>query len=155
MRILRRQPDQQRREILGEAVIVGGIVGQQHLGDAGDLGRGFGDGAAILAGDQDVHVARAGLADLGGGGGGVQGGGLDRLIVVFGDDENRHQITRASFFSLSTSSSTEPTLTPPWRFAGSSTLSVMRRGVTSTPRSSGVTTSIGFFFAFMMLGRDA
>src|SRR5260370_6107639 len=89
------------------------------------------------------------------GGDGVQHGGLDRMVVVVGDDEYGHQITRASFFSLSTSSATEPTLTPPWRLAGSSTLSVIRRGVTSTPSSSGVIGTIGFFFAFMMLGSEA
>jgi len=79
----------------------------------------------------------------------------EHYVAVFGDDENGHQITRASFFSLSTSSVTEPTLTPPWRFAGSSTLSVTRRGATSTASASGVSCSIGFFFAFMMLGSEA
>ncbi len=155
MRVLRRQADQQRRDILGEAVAIGRVVGDQHLRHAGDLGGGIGGGAAILAGDEDVDVAGAGLRQLGGGGGGVQGGGLDRIVVVLGDDENSHQMTLASVLSLVTSSSTEPTLTPPWRFAGSSTLSVTRRGATSTPRSSGLNTSIGFFLAFMMLGSDA
>ena len=35
------------------------------------------------------------------------------------------------------------------------TLIVLTRGVMSTPSSSGVSTSIGFFFALMMLGSDA
>ena len=35
---------------------------------------------------------------------------------------------------------------------GSATFSVLRRGVTSTPRSAGFSVSSGFFFAFMMLG---
>src|SRR5258708_27199088 len=102
-----------------------------------------------------MDVARPGLRQLGRGGDRVEGGGLGRFIVVFGDDEDAHQITLASVLSLVTNSSTEPTLTPPWRFTGSSTLSVTRRGVTSTPRSSGLITSIGFFLAFMMLGSDA
>lgn len=39
--------------------------------------------------------------------------------------------------------------------AGSTTLSTVTRGATSTPRSSGVNTSIGFFFAFIIFGKDA
>ena len=47
------------------------------------------------------------------------------------------------------------TLMPALRFGGSVTVTVARRGATSTPRSAGFTTSIGFFFAFMMLGSVA
>ena len=47
------------------------------------------------------------------------------------------------------------TLPPPTRFGGSATLSVSRIGVRSTPRSTGVSFSMGFFLAFMMLGKDA
>ena len=57
--------------------------------------------------------------------------------------------------ALSTSSCTEPTFLPAWRFAGSVTLSVVRRGVGSTPRSAGFMLSIGFLRAFMMLGSEA
>lgn len=35
------------------------------------------------------------------------------------------------------------------------TLMVSRRGARSMPRSAGVSFSKGFFFAFMMLGKDA
>ena len=45
-------------------------VGQQHFLDADDLGGGFGDRAAAVAGHQDGDVA----AQLGGGGDGVQRG---------------------------------------------------------------------------------
>jgi hypothetical protein len=61
----------------------------------------------------------------------------------------------ASVFSFSTSVFTSGTFTPAARFGGSTTLSTFRRGVTSTPRSPGVTMSSGFFFAFMMLGSVA
>ena len=44
---------------------------------------------------------------------------------------------------------------PAERLGGSATFSVFRRGVGSTPRSSGYTVSSGFFFAFMMLGSEA
>src|SRR6185312_9653947 len=94
-------------------------------------------------------------ADRGRRGNGVERRSLERFVVVLGDDEESHQITRASFLSLSTSSGTEATFLPPWRLAGSSTLRVTRRGATSTPSASGVSVSIGFFFAFMMLGSEA
>src|SRR6185312_12488143 len=112
----------QWRDVLGETIGVGGIVGDEHLGDAGDLGRGLGARTAILPGDQDVDVA----ADGAGGGDDVERRRLERRIVVFGKQENGHQMTRASFLSLSTNSATEATLWPPWRLAGSSTLSVTR-----------------------------
>src|SRR5262249_58490847 len=122
-------------------------------------GRRFGHGAAAGAGDENMHIAARRPSDFGGslagGGDGVQGRGLQCPVVVLGNNENRHQITRASLFNLSTSSCTEPTLTPPPRFGGSSTFSVTSRGVTSTPSCSGVKLSIGFFFAFMMLGSEA
>jgi hypothetical protein len=78
--------------------------------------------------------------------------------------------TTPASFSFDTSSSTEPTyptvntknldvenrltFAPPCRFGGSVTLMVCNRGWRSTPSSSAVTFSIGFFFAFMMLGNE-
>ena len=63
-------------------------------------------------------------------------------MVVFGNDEVLViQITFASFFSLATSVATSGTLMPAPRLGGSLTFSVLRRGVTSTPRSAGLTTS--------------
>ncbi len=47
------------------------------------------------------------------------------------------------------------TFPPPTRLGGSATLRVSNSGVRSTPRSAGVNFSMGFFFAFMMLGNDA
>ncbi len=152
MRIFRGELDQQRRHILGEPVIIGRVVGEQHLSDPGDLRRRLGHGTAIRAGHQHIDL-RAG--DLLGGGDRVQGRGLQHPIVVFGDDKSRHQITRASVLSMFTSSSTEPTLRPPWRFAGSSTLRTTRCGVTSMPSASGVVVAIGFFLALMMFGNEA
>ena len=65
------------------------------------------------------------------------------------------QMTLASPRSLATSSLTSATLPPPWRFGGSTTLSVAIRGVTSTPSVAGFVVSSGFFFAFMMFGSVA
>ena len=59
------------------------------------------------------------------------GGDVDVLVV--GEEQGRHQITPASFFSLATSSSTEVTLAPALRPGGSVVLSTFRRGETSTP----------------------
>ncbi|KDC00343.1 CoA-transferase family III domain protein [Bordetella bronchiseptica D993] len=55
--------------------------------------------------------------------------------------------------SFSTREATSGTFTPAARCGGSDTLSVFRRGATSTPRSSGLIVSSGFFLAFMMLGK--
>src|SRR3954468_16326296 len=63
--------------------------------------------------------------------------------------------TPASFFKRSISSAGEATRTPARRPGGSATLTTDNRGVTSTPRSAGVFSSIGFFFAIMMLGSEA
>ncbi len=141
--------------VLGQAVAEVGGVGQQDLGHAGDLGGGIGRGLGVGAGHQHVYVAAA----LGCGGHGVERGALDRLIVVFSNDECSHvispprsQITLASFFSFCTSVATSGTITPALRLGGSTTFRVDRRGLTSTPRSSGLTVSSGFFFAFMMFG---
>ena len=132
-----------------------GIVGDQNLCDALDRGGGLADRAASDPGDQDRHVAGTGVGQVACGRDRVQGRGLESCIIVFGNDENGHQITLASFFSLSTSSATVSTITPASRFGGSSTFRVSSLGATSTPRSSGVSSSMGFFFAFMMFGRDA
>ena len=58
----------QRGEIFRDRVLVGRMLGEQHLGDARDLGARLGDGTAIRARDQEVDVA----ADRGGGGDGVE-----------------------------------------------------------------------------------
>ena len=127
-------------------------VGDPHLGHTGGPGRGFGGRAAVRSGDQHMDVA----AQPGRGAQRGQCRALQGGVVMFGDDEDGScQITRASFLSLSTSSATEPTLMPAWRLGGSATLSVFRRGVTSTPRSAGLRVSSGFFLAFMMLGSEA
>src|SRR5690606_32397831 len=76
--------------------------------------------------------------------------GTDKL----GKKKCRHQRPPASFLSFSTSSATLPTLTPALRVGGSEVFRTLRRGVMSTPKSSGVFTSSGFFFAFMILGSD-
>src|SRR5690606_13928152 len=141
----------QRGDIFRQLVTVGGVVRHQHLADAGDLGGGLGGGAAILAGHQDVDVTADGL----GRGNGVEGSGVKCVVAVLSNHQNAHQITFASFFSLSTSCATSATLMPALRSAGGSTLSSLVRGATSTPRSAGVTVSSCFFLAFMMLGREA
>ena len=79
----------------------------------------------------------------------------DGRAVVLGMDENAHQITLASLRSLSTRPATSSTMTPAWRCGGSFTETTVSRGSGDTPRSSGVTASIGFFFAFMMFGSEA
>ena len=63
MRVVgRRQRHDQRRQRLGEHVLVGGAVGEQHLRDAVELGGGVGGGAGARAGDQHVHSPPSALA---------------------------------------------------------------------------------------------
>src|SRR3984885_6353078 len=142
--------DEGRRR-LGKHVLVGGRVSEQYFLDTVELGCGIGGRLAIVAGDQHVDVG----ADLFGGGQRFVGGVLERFVVVFGEKKNRHQIAPASFFSLSMSSATVLTLTPALRPGGSDVLTISRCGLVSTPKSAAVLSSIGFFFAFMMLGSDA
>src|SRR5262245_28568390 len=106
----------------------------------------------MTAGDEHVQVTaqRLGRSDR------FVGCVLERLVVVLGKKKRgRHQSTPTSFLSLSTSSPTDFTLTPALRPGGSLVLSTCSRGEMSTPKLSGVFSSIGFFFAFMMLGRLA
>src|SRR5688572_3857273 len=88
------------------------------------------------------------------GGQSLVGGILERLVVVFGEQQRCHQIAPASL-SLPTSSATDPTFTPAWRPPGSLVFTIWSRGLMSTPNASGDFSSIGFFFAFMMFGSDA
>eukprot|EP01022_Parablepharisma_sp_SALTPOND_P004193 TRINITY_DN118_c0_g1_i10.p1 TRINITY_DN118_c0_g1~~TRINITY_DN118_c0_g1_i10.p1 ORF type:complete len:1227 (-),score=392.65 TRINITY_DN118_c0_g1_i10:741-4421(-) len=136
-------------DVLGQTIGELRGIGQQHLGYARHLGSGVGGSLGIGASDQDVYVA-TGLCRSGDG---VEGAALEAGVVVFGNNECGHdQITLASFFSLATSVATSGTFTPALRLAGSTTLSVFTRGLTSTPSSSGLTVSSGFFLAFMILG---
>ena len=150
MGIGRGQTNHQGRQALGQGVGVGRVIGKHNLGGAGDARRRFGDGAALMAGHQ--HVNRAQFQARGER---MKGRRFEGGVVVFGNEKDAHQITLASLRSLSTSSAASATLTPAWRRGGSSTLRVTSRGAVSTPSSAGVKTSMVFFLAFMMLGRDA
>ena len=70
-------------------------------------------------------------------------------------DGSRHHKTPASPRSFSINSSTLLTTLPPLRAGGSVTWRICSLGRASTPVSSSLRTSIGFFFAFMMLGSVA
>jgi hypothetical protein len=62
-----------------------------------------------------------------------------------------NQITLASFLSLLMSSSTDPTITPPYLSVGLSTFSTFSLGSASIPKSFKRIVSIVFFFALMIL----
>src|SRR5437879_2046529 len=97
-------------------------VGEQHLLDAVELGGRVGHSLRVFAGDEDVHVAAERLC----GGQRLVGGILERLVVVFGEQQRGHPITPASL-SLPTSSAGEATLTPDLRPAGSTVLTTSSR----------------------------
>ena len=137
-------------DVFGQTVGQGRTIGVQHLGHPRDLGGGLCGGGGVVARHQHMHITPA----LQSRGDGVERGGLEARVVVFGNNKYGHdQITFATFFNLSTKLATSATLMPAPRWAGSVTFTVMSRGVTSTPKDSGVTVSSGFFLAFMMLGK--
>ncbi len=123
-------------------------IGHQNFFYAGNRGCRLRGGSALVPCDQYVDFA----TDFLRGGERVEKRWLDHGVVVFGNNQNGHQMTFASFLSFSTSSCTLLTILPALRFGGSCTFSVFRRGATSTPSASGVSVSSGFFFAFMMFG---
>src|SRR5690606_4702391 len=84
--VVARQAGNQRRDVLRQLVGIGGIVSDQHLGHALDLGRCFTDGTAAAAGYQHVNVATKGL----GRGNGVQGRSRENGVVVFSDNQDSH-----------------------------------------------------------------
>jgi hypothetical protein len=123
-------------------------IRNKHLGDTGDLRRSLRCRSALMSGHQHMDFAAYRRRS----GNRIQHCRLDARVVVFSNDQYRHQITFASFLSFSASSATDLTSLPAPRFGGSTTFRVLSRGATSTPSASGVTVSSGFFFAFMMFG---
>ncbi len=99
-------------------------LGEQHLAHPGDLAGLIGRRPRTLAQHQDVDVRGKG----GGRRHSLVGGVAQVGAVVVGDDENDHQSTPASVFSLATSSAALSTLIPAWRLGGSATLSTFRCG---------------------------
>src|SRR3954462_12502337 len=97
------------------------------FGNTGDLRRGLGHAVDIIPDHQGVHIA-----ELGSRGDGGEGRVLDDAFIMFDQDQHAHfAIPRP--LSRSTSSSTLPTLIPACLLAGSVTLIVCTRRVTSTP----------------------
>ena len=124
------------------------MVGNQHLRHARKLGRTRRRRPAVVTRHENMKFATQ------------RKGGRQRLgcrapqrrIRMVGKKQNGHYKIPASVLSLPTSSATLPTLIPAFRVGGSAVLRTFKRGVMSTPKSSGVFTSNGFFFAFMILG---
>ena len=146
-----RQRDNESRQRLGQLMRIDRIVGGQDLFDAVESGGGGDRRFDRPAGDEDMN----GLAQRFGRGQSLGGGFIEFAVLNFSENQNRHQITPASSFSLTTSSAAEPTLTPALRLAGSTVFKIFSRGVASTPKSPGVFSSMIFFFAFMMFGSEA
>ncbi len=117
----------QRRDILGQRIRIGRIVGDMDLAHARDLRRRLRHAVHALPGDDQVHLAQLGRRRDG-----RQRGILDGPAVMLDPNQRLHLAT-PSAFSFSTSSSTEPTLTPAWRLPGSATWVIVSRGATSTP----------------------
>ena len=122
------QADDQRRQLLRQLMAELGRVREQHLRCALELGGSFGDALAVGAGHQHVHVLAQGL----GGAHGLGDDAAQRLVVVVGEEQDRHDSAPTSL-SLATSSAALATLTPALRPGGSTVFSTLRRGAMSTP----------------------
>ena len=141
----------ERRDILGQLVGVGRVVGDMDLADAGDLRGGLGDrrrrpGRRRADGPRPASTAAVTAASV----------ASFTWPPSCSTENQRLHATTPRVFSLPISSSTEPTLTPAWRFGGSLDLERRqpRRGVDAVigRASSGAS---GLDLAFMMLGRRA
>src|SRR3569623_3251846 len=127
---------------------VGG-VGANHLCDTGDGRRILRERGGVITYYQDMHgqlpilCGRDRLASR----------LLELMAVVFGEYQYAHHSTLASRRSFSTSSLTLSTLMPDERGGGTVSLSCVRRGPASTPRSAAVMVWIGFFFDIIKMGR--
>ena len=152
MRIAGRQCDDEGGGGFGQLMRQRRVIGHEHLGHTRQLGGGGGGTGHAGTRDEYMHLA----AQFDGGCHGGAGRLLDAGGIEIKNYERGHgQITFASLRSLSTSVATSATLMPALRPGGSDTLTMVRRGVTSTPRSAGFRMSICFLRAFMMLGSEA
>jgi len=104
-------------------------IGEQNLGGAIEFCSSLGNRFATGAGDKNVNVA----AEIRGGRHRLRRRVIEYCVVVFSQQQNRHQRTPASFFSFDTSSPTLSTTIPAWRTGGSVVFNTCSRGVTSTP----------------------
>jgi len=81
--------------------------------------------------------------------------GFPRAITNARRSTTERPYIAPSSFSFAIMSFTSPTLSPPFLGGGSSTLTVSSLRRTSTPISSSVFLTMGFFLAFMILGKLA
>src|SRR5258708_22914721 len=70
-------------------------------------------------------------------------------------DRSSRQITLASVWRTATSSCTDATLRPAWRFGGAAIVFILSLGTRSTPRLSAAISFSSFLRAFMIPGSDA
>ncbi len=79
------QARDERRDVFGQLVLIGGVVGEVDLAHARDLGGRIGDACAALARDEQMHFAQ-----LACGGDHGQGRVLHAGVVVFDQNESFH-----------------------------------------------------------------
>src|SRR6185369_4554891 len=106
---------------------IGGVISDMDLADARDLRGRLGNRADALPRHQQMDLAK-----LRGCGDGRQRSILQHAALMLDPDQRLHAAT-PNALSFATSSSTSATLMPAVRLGGSATLSVLRRGLTSTP----------------------
>src|SRR3546814_16805756 len=127
----------QRRDIFCQSMLISGVIGDMHLGNASDFCCLFAYAAAALASDQEMHFAQ------------LRGCShvrprcvLYRRIVMFNPNQRLHHATLRAF-SLPTSSSTSSSLMPAFSLGGSSPFLLVMHCASLIPYSTGVLFSCG------------
>ena len=117
----------QGRDIFGERMAIGGVVGDMDLADAGDLRSRLGHARHAFPSDEQMD-----LAELAPRSHDRQCRVLDCATFMFDPYKRLHAAT-PNTFNLPINSSTSATFTPAVRLLGSTTVKVFSRAATSTP----------------------
>ena len=125
-------------------------VCQKNLGDTGYPGGMIRDVMAVGSCHENIYVAK-----LCGSGDCIQRRTLQFGIVVIGKNKHCHEITFASFRSLSTRPATFFDHFASFAFRRFNYFKRCQPGSDVDTHSAGVVSSIGFFFAFIIFGSEA
>ena len=106
-----------RGHLFGQALREMRRVGEQHLAHAVELGGLLGDGATVLAGDENIDIA----AEVARGRQRLGGRRRQRLVVVLGEQQDRHLQHPRLVLQLVDEAATLSTLMPASRAFGSAT----------------------------------
>ena len=149
--VIRHQRHDQSGDFFGEELRELRRFRDQHLTHAVELGGLLCDGAQPCPGDENIDIA----ADLTRRRKRLRRRGRERLIVVIGEEQDGHLENPRLVLELVDQRRHAIDLDAGLAVLGSASETIFSLGAMSTPSASGVVSSIGFFFAFMIFGSDA